>query len=90
MGELILKKELTLKEASIAFNRSVETLRRGIREGAIPVKMFNGKPIKPYLMLYKDLERLFTVASLRSLKTEDVGKALGLKPSKREEFLWPE
>lgn len=90
MGELKLERELTIVEAAREFKRSRSFIRRNIKSGAIPVIQFNGKPLKPYKMLYKDLRALFTVASLRSLKTEYVGKKLGRKPLKREVFLWPE
>jgi hypothetical protein len=90
MGEPKIKKEMTIDEAAKAFNRSPDFVRKYIRLGVIPVKMFNGKPLKPYVLLYDDLNALFTVASIRSLKTEELGKRLGRKPSKKEVFQWPE
>ncbi len=90
MGEPQIQREMTIDEAARAFNRSPAFIRKNIRLNVIPVVKFAGKPLKPYRMLYKDLEALFTVASLGSLKIEELGKRLGRKPLKKEEFIWPE
>jgi hypothetical protein len=90
MGEPKLEKSLTINDAAKAFNKSPDFIRKYIRLGVIPVVQFAGKPIKPYRMLYKDLESLFTVAALGSLKIGDLGKRLGRKPSEKEAFQWPE
>lgn len=89
MGEPKIEKSLTIDEAAEAFNVSAAWVRKYIKLGVIPVVKFGGKPLKPYRMLYKDIQSLFTVASVRSLKTEDLEK-LGRKPSKKEVFQWPE
>lgn len=90
MGEPKLERALTIAEAAKEFNRSPAFIRKYIRLEVIPVVKFAGKPLKPYRMLYKDLEALFTVASLSSLKIERLGKNLGLKPLTKEAFQWPE
>lgn len=87
MGEPQIKRELTIDEAALAFKVSPDFVRKYIRLGVIPVTKFNGKPLKPYRILYKDLEALFTVASLGSLKIGELGKRLGRKPSEKED-LW--
>lgn len=87
MGELKLKKEISIKEAAQLFNKSEAFIRKHIQLGVIPVVQFNGKPLKPYRIVYKDLEALFTIAASRSLKTEYVGKVLGRKPLEKED-LW--
>jgi hypothetical protein len=89
MGELKFEKSMTIREASVAFKKSPHFIRKYIKLGVIPVLKFGGKPIKPYQILYKDLDSLFTVASIRSLTTEDLAKRLGRKPLKKEEFKWP-
>lgn len=89
LGEPKLEKSLTIKEASLQFNRSEDFFRKYIRLGVIPVVQFAGRAEKPYRMLYKDLANLFTVASLGSLKIGELGN-LGRKPLKKEVFKWPE
>lgn len=90
MGEPKIEGALTIDEAARAFKQSPDFIRKYVRLGVIPVLQFAGKPLKPYRILYKDLESLFTVATLGSLKIEDLAKRLGRKPSKQEDFQWPE
>jgi hypothetical protein len=89
MGELKIQKSLTIKEAALARNKSQAWIRKYIRLGVIDVECFNGRPVKPYKIIESSLDALFTVASVSSLKTRDMAKVLGRKPSKKEAFQWP-
>lgn len=88
MGEPNLKRDVTIREACLEFKVSERFIRNNIRCGVIEVACFNGKPLRPYRLIYKSLCDLFTVARKGSLKIEDLGKSLGRKPSTKEE-LWP-
>ncbi len=90
MGQLKLEGTLGIREAAQAHGLSEAFIRKYIRLGAIAVVHFAGKPVKPYQIVAKDLKQLFTVAASSSLKTREVAKILGRKPSTKEEFLWPE